>query len=146
MQMYGGVEIQHHTSISAVDGRWAVGFTHQPVGVLSARVTWGNSPYAHWMVEGWASLRANLDTVAKGKILHCWELNPSCPAHSQSLYCLNYPSSIFVYEDSISYLGKKSNIQKCLTSTIHKLYLLQTYTTSGKTKQPHVVVSISKRK
>jgi hypothetical protein len=52
------------------------------------------SPSTHW-IGGWVGLRASLDTWARMRILYpCQGLNPGCPVYGQTLYWLNYPSSI----------------------------------------------------
>jgi hypothetical protein len=42
--------------------------------------------------NGWDPT-VGMDAVEKRKTLHCWESNPSCPAHSPLLYWLSYPDS-----------------------------------------------------
>jgi hypothetical protein len=48
------------------------------------------APSTH-CIGGWVGPRAGLDVEARGKILYlCRGSNPSCPAHSQTLYWLRY--------------------------------------------------------
>jgi hypothetical protein len=64
---------------------WVVSFT---TWLLYPR---GKSPSTHW-IRGWAGLKTGMDAVDKRKISFlCWHSNPSCPAHSLSLYQLSYP-------------------------------------------------------
>jgi hypothetical protein len=67
-------------STSALDG--VSGERHAP----AALYPYERTPGTHW-IGGWVSLRAGLDTDARGKILClCQGPNPGCPVHGQTLY------------------------------------------------------------
>jgi hypothetical protein len=92
METYGGMDVQLHVFItSALDGgKWSA--SHP------SYFTPGEGTYStHW-IGGRVGPRANLDVVARRKILRpCWELNSSHPACSQALFWLSYPNSpIFI--------------------------------------------------
>jgi hypothetical protein len=86
--VWGSGGIAPHILNLGARWRWVVSFTHQPLYSL-----W-KTPGIHWR-GGWVVPKASLETVVKRKILNpCQELNPGCPACSQTLHQLSYHGSI----------------------------------------------------
>jgi hypothetical protein len=88
MKAYGNGCIDPHLLDLGTSWRWVVSFTPLPLYP-------GVPPGTH-LIGGWVDPRASLDNVKKRKFLTLLGLelrSLDCPAHSQSLYRLHYPSS-----------------------------------------------------
>jgi hypothetical protein len=85
----------------------------------------GKSLLYHW-IGGWVGLRASVDAVAKRKKFlpcPCWELNPSCPAHSLVTILTEIHWVVIITHNEHHY----KNILSCVTAQgifITTLYLV----------------------
>jgi hypothetical protein len=88
-------EWTYSSTTADFDTRWRWGVSYMPQLLYS----WGRSPSnTHW-IGGYMGPLGGLDTVKWIKIsCPCQEMNPGHPAHSLSLYQLNYSSSFAIYK------------------------------------------------
>jgi hypothetical protein len=98
--------------------RWVVSVTPRP------RFSPGERTPGTHCTGGWVGPRAGLDTEVRGKILcPCRGSNRDRPARSQTLYCLSYPVSPFLFTTHFNIIIRSTaRSSNCSSSFILTFY------------------------